>query len=168
MLRFDSVEANPPQAVQPSPTDRTLTPFSNQMTERKSSKRVISQNPLAHLLSSMLLTLEMYKTCKNILGLCRVHTCARTCTRMCHWHSCHKGHPSCRLLALSGLSAHDGPTEGRPSLRGGICLGLELEFRFADLGTDLLVVSKENMAVKRAVEDLVLVADGWLWFQLEA
>lgn len=74
MLCFDSVEAIPSHTIQPSPTDRTLTPFSNQMTERKGSKKIISQNLLAHLLTSMLLTLEMYK----IGTLQHVYVCTHT------------------------------------------------------------------------------------------
>lgn len=160
---------HPSPALQSSPTDHTLAPFSNQMTERKGSKRIISQNLLAHLLSSMLLTLEMYKMCKNILGLCDVCVHAPpTHTRVpLVLHAMRAALPS-GFSTLSGLSGLVSPTEVRPSFTGGICWCLELEFRFADTETDLLVVSKENMAFKWAAEDIVLVASGWLWVQLEA
>lgn len=95
---------HPSPALQSSPTDHTLAPFSNQMTERKGSKRIISQNLLAHLLSSMLLTLEMYKMCKNILGLCDVCVHAPPPTHTCAVGTpCHEGRPSFWLLYLVRL-----------------------------------------------------------------
>lgn len=159
MLRFDSVGAIPPQTFQSLPADHTLTLFSSQMTERKGSERIISQNLLAYLLSSVLLTLEMYKTCKNMLGLCDACVCAYLSTPHTHirvslvLHAMRAALPA-GSSTLSGLPGHVGPTEVRPSFTGGISLCLELEFRFADMETHLLVVSKENMAFEGAAEDI--------------
>lgn len=141
----------------------TSRPHAHAIQQSDDRKERFKENCFSELAGSS--TIQCYSHCRYI-KLVKIY---RDCNACAHTHA----HTRLGLRAMrpiltvgssasSGVSGHVRPTEIRLSFRGGIRLWLELEFRFADMETDLLVVSGERWLLNEQQRTLCLLLNGQL------